>query len=224
MAETKFITPFKHFRNIGLNGERSGAGMNNRIKELIDQIKLLEEDLSQEIHQHEDSMLYHLKGKKVEFEQSIKEVHRKLKTGIIPWLFGVRPINIITAPIIYGMLIPFVLIDIAISFYQLSCFPIYKIAKVRRADYIIFDRHHLAYLNIFEQFHCLYCAYANGLVAYIREILARTELYFCPIKHARKVLTPHRFYYQFINYGDPTGYPDKLEAFRKKLATEPKEQ
>tara|TARA_R110001606_G_scaffold361754_5_gene515032 strand:- start:27554 stop:28150 length:597 start_codon:yes stop_codon:yes gene_type:complete len=198
--------------------------MNTRIKELIEQIKQLEEDLSQEIQQQEHSMLYHLKGKKIEFEQSIKEAHRKLKTGVIQWLFGVRPINIITAPVIYGMIIPFILIDLAISFYQISCFPIYKIAKVRRADYIVFDRHNLAYLNIFEKFHCLYCAYANGLVAYIREILARTELYFCPIKHARKVLTPHRHYYQFINYGDATSYPDKLEAFRKKLATEPKEK
>lgn len=198
--------------------------MTSRIKQLIDQIKQLETELSDEITQHEDAMLYQLKGKKVEFEQSIKAAHRKLKVGVIKWLFGVRPINIITAPIIYGMIIPFILLDLAISFYQLSCFPIYKIAKVRRADYIVFDRHHLAYLNIFEKFHCVYCAYANGLVAYIREILARTELYFCPIKHARKVLAPHRAYYQFINYGEATDYPDKLEAFRKKLATKPTDE
>lgn len=198
--------------------------MNNRIKELIDQIKQLEDELSQELHQHEASMLYHLKGKKIEFEQKVKQAHNKLKTGVIPWLFGVRAINIITAPIIYGMIIPLILIDIAISFYQLTCFPIYKIARVRRADYFVFDRHHLAYLNAFEKFHCFYCGYGNGLVEYIREILARTELYFCPIKHARKLLTPHRHYYQFIDYGDATNYPDRLEAFRKKLATEPKEK
>jgi hypothetical protein len=164
-----------------------------------------------------------LKGKKVKFEHSIKEAHRKLKIWVIPWLFGVHPINTITAPIIYGMLIPFILIDIAISFYHLSCFPIYKIAKVRHSNYIIFDQHHPAYLNIFEKFHCLYCSYGNGLVAYLQEILARTELYFYPIKNVRKVLAPHRFYYQFINYGDPAAYPDKLEAFRKNLATKPKE-
>ena len=197
--------------------------MNNRIKELIGQIKQLEEDLSEEINQQKDTMLYHLKGRKVEFEQGIKEAHHKLKTGVIPWLVGVRPINIITAPIIYSMIIPFIVIDIAVNIYQFSCFPIYKIAKVHRADYIVFDRHQLAYLNIFEKFHCLYCAYANGLIAYIQEILARTELYFCPIKHARKVLAPHRHYYQFIDYGDATAYPDRLEAFRKKSATEPKE-
>lgn len=121
------------------------------------------------------------------------------------------------------MIIPFLIIDLTISFYQLSCFPIYKITRVRRADYIVFDRHHLAYLNIFEKFHCAYCAYANELVAYISEILARTELYFCPIKHTRKVLVPHCHYYRFINYGDAGGYPDKLEAFRKKLANEPNE-
>ncbi len=198
--------------------------MSNRIKQLIDQIKHLEAELSQEITQHQDEMVYKLKGKRVEFEKSIKEAHRQLKVGVIKWLFGIRPINVITAPIIYGMIMPFILIDITVSVYQLSCFPIYKIARVRRADYIVFDRHNLAYLNIFEKFHCLYCAYANGLVAYIREILGRTELYFCPIKHARKVIRPHRYYYQFINYGEATHYPDKLEAFRKKLALKPRGQ
>lgn len=96
---------------------------------------------------------------------------------------------------------------------------------VRCANYIIFDQHHLARTSIFfKKFHCLYCSYGNRLVAYIREISARTKLYFCPIKHAQKVLAPHRLYYQVINYGDPSTYPDRLEAFRKKLAIEPKEQ
>lgn len=198
--------------------------MSNRIKQLLEQIKQLEMELSQELHQHENTMLYHLKGKKVEFEENIKKAHRQLRVGVVKWLFGVRPFNIITAPIIYGMIIPLIFIDLTISFYQLSCFPIYKIARVHRADYMVFDRHHLAYLNIFEKFHCLYCAYANGLIAYISEILSRTELYFCPIKHARKIRSPHRNYYRFIHYGDASDYPSKLEAFRKKLATKPKEE
>jgi|GEM_PF-4481924 len=42
--------------------------MDNRIKALIDQIKQLEEDSSQEIHQYEDTMLFHLKGNRIEFE------------------------------------------------------------------------------------------------------------------------------------------------------------
>jgi len=195
--------------------------MNVRVKALIDQIKQLEEELSHELQQHEDTLLFQLKGKKVEFEQSIKQAHRKLKINVWRWLVGVRPINIITAPVIYGMIIPLLIVDLSISFYQFSCFPIYKIARVRRCDYIVFDRQHLAYLNVFEKFHCLYCAYANGLIAYVQEILARTELYFCPIKHAHKLLATHRHYHHFMDYGDAEKYPDRLEALRKGLAKEP---
>ncbi|PIP02299.1 MAG: hypothetical protein COW18_06635 [Zetaproteobacteria bacterium CG12_big_fil_rev_8_21_14_0_65_54_13] len=196
--------------------------MNSRVKALIDQMKQLEEELSSELQQQEDSLLFQLNGKKVEFEQSIRQAHRKLKINVWCWLVGVRPINIITAPIIYGMIIPLLIVDLSISFYQFSCFPIYKIAKVRRRDYIVFDRHHLAYLNIFEKFHCLYCAYGNGLIAYVHEILARTELYFCPIKHAHKLLATHRHYRHFIAYGDAKDYPARLEAMRQSLAEKPK--
>lgn len=194
--------------------------MSDRIKQLVEQIKQLEEDLTEELHQQEDALLFELKGKKVKFERSVKQAHRKLKEGIIPWLFGVRPRNLITAPLIYSMIIPLLLSDLCITIYQAICFPIYKIKKVRRSDYLIFDRHHLAYLNIIEKFHCLYCAYANGIIAYIREIIGQTEQYFCPIKHARKVLEHHPYYRNFIPYGEAERYHEKLEEYRDALQKE----
>lgn len=194
--------------------------MLDRIKELLDQIKALEDELSDELSRQEHKVFFELKGKKVKFEQQIRQAHRQLKTGVFKWLFGVRPINIITAPIIYGMLIPILAFDLMITFYQFSCFPIYKIAKVRRSKYIVFDRHHLLYLNIFERAHCLYCSYANGLLAYTREILARTEQYFCPIKHARKALGTHARYRYFLDYGNAENYHQHLENYRNQLAKE----
>ena len=50
--------------------------------------------------------------------------------------------------------------------------------KVKRGDYIIFDRQNLNYLNFIEKFHCTYCFYGAGMIAYISEIVARTEQYF----------------------------------------------
>jgi hypothetical protein len=128
--------------------------------------------------------------------------------------------NLITGPIIYGMAVPMALFDLCLSIYQLSCFPIYGIAKVRRADYIVFDRHQLGYLNFVERFHCEYCAYGNGLMAYATEILARTEQYFCPIKHARKVVGTHKHYENFLQYGESPDYHAKLEAIRVAMAKE----
>ena len=194
--------------------------MDVRIKQIIDQIKLLEDELSEELHQQEDHLLFQLKGKKVEFEQSIKQAHRKFKTNVWQWLFGLHPINLVTAPIIYSMIVPLVISDLFVSFYQATCFPVYKISKVRRSDFIVIDRHQLAYLNIFEKLHCVYCAYANGLNAYIQEILAKTEQYFCPIKHAHKVLGTHSRYRRYMEYGDAENYHDKLEILRNELAKE----
>jgi len=112
-------------------------------------------------------------------------------------------------------------LDIFVTLYQALCFPIYGIAKVRRGDYIVFDRHQLGYLNFIERFHCEYCAYANGLIAYAAEITARTEQYFCPIKHARKILGTHSQYARFLEFGDSAEYHAKLEAFRLALAAPP---
>lgn len=194
--------------------------MNERIQQLLDQITALEDDLRDALSEQPSSIYFQIKGKRIEFEQSIKEAHRKLKTNFFRWLVTNRPLNLITGPIIYAMIIPLVITDIFITFYQLTCFPIYGIKKVRRSDYIIYDRQQLQYLNFIEKFHCTYCAYGSGMIAYISEIVARTEQYFCPIKHARKILGTHARYAHFLEYGEADDYEAKLEKYRQALANE----
>ncbi len=191
--------------------------MNDNIRSLLAQMAALEDELATALQQREQKMFFQIKGKRVEFEQTIKQAHRRLKTGFFRWLVTYRPQNLITGPIIYGMVIPLLFFDLCITFYQASCFPIYGIAKVRRGDYIVIDRQHLEYLNFIEKFHCTYCAYGTGLVAYIGEIIARTEQYFCPIKHARKMLGTHARYAEFLDYGDADDYEAKLERYRVAL-------
>jgi hypothetical protein len=195
--------------------------MNDRIRQLLTQISELEEDLRVALHEQESHVLFQIKGKRVEFEQSVRQAHLRLKVGFFRWLITYRPQNLITGPIIYAMIVPMAILDLSVSFYQATCFPIYRVAKVRRADYIVFDRQQLDYLNFIEKFHCTYCAYGNGLIAYVAEIVARTEEYFCPIKHARKTLGTHARYARFLDYGDATDYEARLEAFRNALSTEP---
>ena len=98
--------------------------------------------------------------------------------------------------------------------FQAICFPIYKIPKVRRRDYLVFDRHHLAYLNIIEKFNCAYCSYANGAIAFVREVASRTEVYWCPIKHARRILGPHPHYEGCADFGDAEGFRGKLKEMK----------
>ena len=189
--------------------------MDTRIRDLLQQMEALEGDLRAALHERESRVNFTLHGKRVEFEREIRQAHRKLKRSFFRWLITDRPQNLITGPIIYGMIVPLLFADLFVTFYQACCFPIYGIAKVRRADYIVFDRHQLGYLNLVERFHCEYCSYANGLMAYLTEIIARTELYFCPIKHARKVLGAHAHYAQFLAYGDSAEFHARLEAFRQ---------
>ena len=188
--------------------------MNQRIEQLMSQMAALEDELRTALHEQESRIFFQIKGKRVEFERSVREAHRKLKTNFFRWLVTNRPQNLITGPIIYGMALPMMAMDLLVSCYQWVCFPIYGIARVRRSDYFVFDRHQLGYLNFIEKFHCTYCEYGNGLMAYMVEILSRTEEYFCPIKHAHKMLGTHSRYKRFLDYGDAADYEKKLEAYR----------
>ena len=191
--------------------------MNNRINELLEEIRALEEALAETIKTQELEFYYRLEGTRVRFEKAVKQAHKKFKVGSLVWLARSNPRNLISAPFIYFMIIPFSFLDFSVTVYQWICFPLYRIARVKRSNYIAIDRHQLSYMNSFEKLNCTYCGYVNGLVAYIREITARTEQYWCPVKHARKILDPHRRYNRFADFGDPQGYQEHIQTMREQL-------
>lgn len=191
--------------------------MNNRIRQILDQISSLEDELQTALDGQTSRLRYQIKDQRIIFEQTIRAAHQHVKLGVFRWFLTVRPQNFLTMPVIYGMVVPLALFDLCVTLYQLICFPIYGIARVRRADYIVIDHQQLAYLNIIEKMHCIYCSYAVGMISYAREITARTEQYFCPIKHARKILGAHSRYRDFLDYGDAENFHEKLEEFRADL-------
>jgi hypothetical protein len=191
--------------------------MTPQIAALTDKIRALESELDAELAKRRSELRIGLEHGRIAFEQELLRRHRELRQNLLPYLFGARPLVLLTAPVIYAGIIPFLLLDLFVSLYQAICFPIYGIAKIKRADYLVFDRHHLAYLNAMEKLNCAYCSYANGLIAYAREIAARTEQYWCPIKHARRVIGSHARYAAFDDYGDGEDYQARLETLRKAL-------
>jgi hypothetical protein len=195
--------------------------MGNTIDELTGRIRALEAELDAELAKRRAELRIGLEHGRVAFEEELLRRHRELKTALTTYLWNARLLVILTAPVIYALIVPFVLLDIFVSVYQAVCFPIYNIPKVRRADYFVFDRHHLAYLNAIEKLNCAYCSYANCLIAYAREIAARTEQYWCPIKHARRVVGSHPRYVAFDDYGDAENYHKRAEDLREALAKEP---
>lgn len=51
----------------------------------------------------------------------------------------------------------------------------------------------------------------------MREVVGLTEQYWCPIKHARRVMQAHPYYSGFVDYGDAQNYRDQLEQLRQQL-------
>jgi len=113
--------------------------------------------------------------------------------------------------------LPFAILDLWVSVYQAVCFRVYGIPQVKRSRYVVFDRSALVYLNLIEKLNCAYCSYGNGVVAYVREVAARTEQYWCPIKHARRVLGAHARYAYFAEYGDGEHYAEEQRQARARL-------
>ncbi len=189
--------------------------MNSIIDDLLSNIKSLEQELIDEIQNQQQDFAYEIKQRRIYFEKQVVQQHKQNVQQLFDYLKNARVKHILSVPVIWAVLIPTLLLDITITLYQAICFPIYGIPKVKRADYLVFDRQYLNYLNIIEKINCAYCSYINGVIAYIQEIAARTEQFWCPIKHARRISTLHSRYQKFMDYGDAPSYRQYKEKIRK---------
>ncbi len=189
--------------------------MSSQIAEILERIRSLEKDLEVEMAKRRAELRVGLEHGRVVFEQEVLRRHRELKTRLSTYILHARPLIVLTAPIIYAGILPALMLDIFVTIFQAICFPIYGIPRVRRSDYFLFDRHHLAYLNALEKLNCAYCSYVNGLIGYAREIGGRTEQYWCPIKHARRVIGAHEHYAEFSDFGDHASYQKWLQEYAK---------
>jgi hypothetical protein len=195
--------------------------MPSRVDDLLERIARLERDLETELGRAHDRWRYQVDAGRVRFERDVRLVHQRLKQSVPRFIRDSSLLNLMTAPVIYSMIVPIAIIDVSFSIYQGTCFPIYGISRVRRSTYVVIDRQHLAYLNIIEKVNCVYCGYANGVFAYVREIAGRTEQYWCPIRHATRVRAPHTQYRRFVDYGDAKGYHRRLPLLRDDLRGKP---
>jgi len=188
-----------------------------KIDDILTQIEQLEKELKEELSKAEDEFLYTVRDRKVFFSREIREYHRKLAQKWSDYVYDSGLMIVLTIPVIWLALIPAALMDAAICLYQLVCFPVYGIPRVKRSDYVIMDRHKLRYLNWIEKLNCFYCSYFNGLLAFVTEVAARTEQYWCPVRHARPMKAVHSRYRHFFGYGDAQAYRKGLAEVRKRF-------
>jgi hypothetical protein len=184
------------------------------LDELMEKLRSVEAEIETELAKRREELRFRIENRRIVFEKEVLRIHRELKTRVSRYLIDANPLMILTAPVIYSLIVPIALLDVWVMAYQAICFPVCKIPKVRRRDYLVFDRHHLAYLNIIEKVNCAFCSYATGAIAFMREVASRTEVYWCPIKHARRVLGPHPYYQGFADFGDAEGFRQKLAQMK----------
>lgn len=189
--------------------------MNERINDIVNRIRALEAELEAELDRARENIRYRLENKKIRFEQEVLARHRQLKVNLFRYVLFPQWRHVLIAPFIYALLPILLVLDLFASLYHAVCFPLLGIPKVKRSDYLIFDRRYLAYLNLLEMVNCAYCSYGNGLISYLKEIVARTEQYWCPIKHAQRILDAHSRYSKFIEYGDAERFRQELDEVRR---------
>jgi hypothetical protein len=198
--------------------------MNDTLDALLEKMRLLEREILQELQKKEVEFLYEVRQGRVRFTEAAMVRHKQLVRRFTTFLRGSRFMVLFTAPVIWSCLIPILLLDLFVTIYQAICFPVYGIPKVKRSDYIRLDRRHLAYLNWVEKLNCEYCGYANGVIASASEIAARTEQYWCPIKHALRMKSRHSRYRFFFDYGDAERYREQIEHLRRSFEDINKEE
>lgn len=188
--------------------------MENEIDDLVHRLVRLEDELERKLVAQRANIQYRLEEKRAVFEKSVIRQHKLIRTGLITFLRRSPLATLIVAPAVYGLIVPLVILDLSVYFFQIVCFSAWGMERVKRLEYVVIDRHRLAYLNGIEKLNCVYCSYANGVIAYAREVASRSEQYWCPIKHALRVRSPHQRYRGFIDYGDAQGFRARLDELR----------
>jgi hypothetical protein len=194
--------------------------MYSDINQLLRDMQTLQDQLEQHFDEAREGFRCTIEDGKVRFSREVREFQRRFRTGSLRYLLQADLASIITAPVIYVMIVPLLVIDLSFSVFQQICFRAYGVPRVRRRDYLPIDRHRLAYLNVIEKLNCGYCGYGNGVIAYAREIISRTEQYWCPIRHAQHVNGAHERYPYFFTDGDAGAWQDGLSLVRRQLRNE----
>ncbi len=196
--------------------------MRSKINKLLKEIDSKKKELLSEYKTLREKYNFEYIKWKIIFSKKQRIENKKSKKSILKTIFKAEVREILSAPFIYMMIIPAVILDLFLFLYQNTAIRLYKIPLVKRSDYIKLDRKQLDYLNLIEKFNCLYCSYVNWLFSYAVEIGGRTERYWCPIKYANNKKWWHYWERYFSDYGDAKwfrdiyGYDSALKDLSKK--------
>jgi len=186
--------------------------MKSTISRILQEIENKRKELAEEYERIKKKYNFEYIKWKITFSKEQKLENKKKKRSFWQTTKSTTFREYLSIPFFYSMMIPAVILDLFLFMYQQTAMRLYRIPLVKRSDYITLERKHLDYLNWVEKLNCIYCSYVNWLFAYAVEIAWRTEKYWCPIKHAKKMTSSHNWEKYFADYGDADWFK---EVFRK---------
>ena len=96
-----------------------------RIDDLLQRMATLEREIDLELDLVRSTWRYRFEKKRIRFERNAREAHRRLRRSIPRYLRESQILNVLTAPVIYAMIIPIAFLDAWVSLYQAICFRAY---------------------------------------------------------------------------------------------------
>ena len=95
--------------------------MPNTAETLLEKIRLLQDEFELELARRREAFRYRLENGRVVWEEEARRQHRALRVRWLAFLRRTRPLTVITTPVIYSLIIPFVLLDIFVTIYHANC-------------------------------------------------------------------------------------------------------
>jgi hypothetical protein len=80
--------------------------MMSQMAVLTDKMRSVEAEIEAELAKQREAPRFHFENRRVVFEKEVLEIHRAIKTRASRYFFHANPLIVLTAPVIYSLLIP----------------------------------------------------------------------------------------------------------------------
>lgn len=90
--------------------------MTNRVQELVSRIHALELELEKELKHHARNLASDFDNKRIRYEQEVIVQQKRFKMGLFKYLWTADLRSYLSAPFIYSLIFPLIILDIFIFF------------------------------------------------------------------------------------------------------------
>src|ERR1700677_4216234 len=98
--------------------------MTARFDLLMEKLRSVEADIEAELAKRAEELRFRIENRKIVFEQDVKRLHRAIKVRAARYFIDANPLIVLSAPVIYSLIVPIALVDIWVMAYQAICFPV----------------------------------------------------------------------------------------------------